>query len=244
MGEHGKSIGKELDVVTGNEYNLEGKVEKTFETTYGYVEEMNILNSGGTITKKVLWNPTHGIIGDTLEAGVDKVSAWISPLVPQGAKYISSGNAKQLSKMKEENPNKFDGTVYHSQATLIDIASNNNLIADGKGGVLKHTNSFYTGAAGNIAYAQGRFEKYGLNLEGLTNIGDPVGMGLGLNSANAKGKGHSGYNKYMIFDKKTGLYINKYREKVSIPKYSNIEKSTKKGFLETMKETWTGGERK
>ncbi|UUV18238.1 hypothetical protein NRK67_13195 [Fusobacteria bacterium ZRK30] len=53
MGEHGKTLGKDLDTATGGKYNLEEEMEEGFKKTYGEIEK---------IVDKKLFNETLGIV--------------------------------------------------------------------------------------------------------------------------------------------------------------------------------------
>lgn len=121
MGEHGKSLGKDLDVVTGNKYNLEEELDEGFKKTYGEIEKVIDKKLFNEILGIVPTQSTNGgILGefDAISRGQEKLYANMvevikdengHPLYKDGVaqlKVVTKAITKEeYDEIKKNNPN-------------------------------------------------------------------------------------------------------------------------------------------
>ena len=143
MGEYGKSLGSDLDDLTGRKYNLENKLGQEIYNIYKKIEnfvdyklgnmvvgiipteaEMRRIGRGETVERVGIFNPTNGILVDGLIE---------SPIGLLGNKLGLNWAGNDVKKMFIEKPELMRNFKAHSQGSIRYKAEINSLYKTDKG---------------------------------------------------------------------------------------------------------------
>jgi len=143
MGEYGKSLGSDLDDLTGRKYNLENKLGQEIYNTYKKIEnfvdyklgnmvvgiipteaEMRRIGRGEIVERVGIFNPTNGILVDGLIE---------SPIGLLGNKLGLNWSGNDVKKIFIEKPELMRNFKAHSQGSIRYKAEINSLYKTDKG---------------------------------------------------------------------------------------------------------------
>ncbi|WP_270427666.1 hemagglutinin repeat-containing protein [Fusobacterium mortiferum] len=170
-------------------------------------EIRDALNNGKTVEFTTYTDPSHGILGDLVEAIVDLTGYYTDG-------KIMTGNAKKLANEIRKNPDILTDYTAHSKGTAITANAIIDIINSGDGAILKGKKIRFHGSPLQLNKMEKLSKKYGFEFEHVDNIKDPVTNIIGGNKPNSGNEGHStsgndsskGYSKYQKYNKEEKIY--------------------------------------